>query len=258
MPDSASSAVVVLPAIVSWTWVLTRWSGRPNTTATTMSAGASSRTTNSSVGLRVNRMITEPMRPIERREQARDGLREHRADERHVARQARDELAHPVGAVEVERERDEPAEQLAPKLGHDPLPHHAEQVGLEEARDRLHDEQDQQADDQPIEPGRVDRPRPGWWPARPPSSRSADSSACWSCSSCSRSPASSRRTCSAWWGRRVVAQLRGELFGRLITLSLNYSAPSIGGASSCRACQRDVPSSPPLSTQTHPRSPLVS
>ena len=43
MPDSASSAVVVLRAIVSWTCVLTRWSGRPNTTATAIRAGASSR-----------------------------------------------------------------------------------------------------------------------------------------------------------------------------------------------------------------------
>ena len=64
IPDSASSAVVVLRAIASWTCVLTRWSGRPNTIATTMRAGASSRTTSSSVGLSVNRMMTEPTRPI--------------------------------------------------------------------------------------------------------------------------------------------------------------------------------------------------
>ena len=64
MPDSASSAVVVLRAIVSWTSVLTRWSGRPNTNATAISAGASSSTMSSSVGLSVNRMMTEPMRPM--------------------------------------------------------------------------------------------------------------------------------------------------------------------------------------------------
>ena len=64
MPDSASSAVVVLRAIVSWTWVLTRWSGRPKTIATAISAGASSSTTSSSVGLSVNRMMTEPTSPM--------------------------------------------------------------------------------------------------------------------------------------------------------------------------------------------------
>ena len=36
------------------------------------------------------------------------------------------------------------------------------------------------------------------------------------------SAASSRRTCSASSGERVVAQLRGELFGRLVTLSLDF------------------------------------
>ena len=64
MPDSASSAVVVLRAIVSWTWELTRWSGRPKTMATAIRAGARRSTTSSRVGLRVNRMITEPTRPI--------------------------------------------------------------------------------------------------------------------------------------------------------------------------------------------------
>ncbi len=64
IPDSASSAVVVLRAIVSWTWVLTRWSGRPNTMATAIRAGASNSTMNSSVGLRVNRMMIEPTSPM--------------------------------------------------------------------------------------------------------------------------------------------------------------------------------------------------
>ena len=77
-------------AIVSWTWVLTRWSGRPKTIATAINAGASSRTTSSSVGLSVNRMIDRADEPDERRQQARDGLGQHRAHERHVARQARD------------------------------------------------------------------------------------------------------------------------------------------------------------------------
>ena len=64
MPDRASSAVVVLRAIVSWTWVLTRSRGRPKTTAMTSSAGASSSTMNSSDGLSVNRMMIEPTRPM--------------------------------------------------------------------------------------------------------------------------------------------------------------------------------------------------
>ena len=51
-------------AIVSWTWVDTRWSGRPNTIATASRAGASSSATRSSVGLSVNRMRTEPMSPM--------------------------------------------------------------------------------------------------------------------------------------------------------------------------------------------------
>jgi hypothetical protein len=56
--------VVVLRAIMSWTWVLTRCSGRPKTIATTINAGARSRTTNRSVGLSVNRMMTEPTSPM--------------------------------------------------------------------------------------------------------------------------------------------------------------------------------------------------
>ena len=54
----------MLRAIVSWTWVLTRWSGRPKTIATAINAGASSRTTSSSVGLSVNRITTEPTSPM--------------------------------------------------------------------------------------------------------------------------------------------------------------------------------------------------
>ena len=64
MPDSASSAVVVLCAMVSWTCVLTRWSGRPKTIATAISAGARSSTMSSSVGLSRNRMMIEPTRPM--------------------------------------------------------------------------------------------------------------------------------------------------------------------------------------------------
>ena len=64
IPDSTSSAVVVLRAIMSWTCVLTRCSGRPKMIATAMSAGARSSTTSSRVGLSVNRMITEPTSPI--------------------------------------------------------------------------------------------------------------------------------------------------------------------------------------------------
>ena len=37
-------------------------------------------------------------------------------------------------------------------------------------------------------------------------------------------------------GERVVAQLRGDLFGRLVTLSLDFYAAG-GSASSCRGCR---------------------
>ena len=52
--------------------------------------------------------------------------------------------------MEVERERDEPPEQLTPELGHDPLTHDPQQVGLQEAAGGLDAEQRDQHDDQPI------------------------------------------------------------------------------------------------------------
>ena len=64
IPARASSAVVVLRAISSWTSVLTRWRGRPKRTATTMSAGARTRTRMSRVGERRKRMTTAPTSPI--------------------------------------------------------------------------------------------------------------------------------------------------------------------------------------------------
>jgi len=64
IPDRASSAVEVLRAIESWTSVLTRCSGRPNTIAITSSAGARISATASRVGLRVNRMMIAPISPI--------------------------------------------------------------------------------------------------------------------------------------------------------------------------------------------------
>ena len=134
MPDRASSAVVVLRAIVSWTWVLTRWSGRPNTMATTISAGASSSTTSSSVGLRVNRMMTEPTRPmtddsrlvtvwvsIVRTSVTSLDRRETSSPTRWLAWKSSDSVI-------------EPPVQLAAQLGHDALAHHAQQVRLDEAR----------------------------------------------------------------------------------------------------------------------------
>ena len=155
MPPSASSAVAVLWAIVSWTCVDTRWSGRPNTIATASRAGASSSATRSSVGLSVNRIRTEPMSPmsddssdvvvwvsIVRISVTSDDSRRH-------------ELADPVPAVEVERQAHEAREQLAAELGDDPLPHHAQVVGLDEPAQRLGEEQDQHPDDQAVEPGRV-------------------------------------------------------------------------------------------------------
>ena len=63
MPESASSAVVVERAISSWTWVATRWSGRPNASATTMIAGASTSTISSRLGLRMNRITIDPTSP---------------------------------------------------------------------------------------------------------------------------------------------------------------------------------------------------
>ena len=51
------------------------------------------------------------------------------------------ELADPVAGMEVERQGHEATEQLAAQLGDDPLTHHAEQVGLQEAADGLDHEQ---------------------------------------------------------------------------------------------------------------------
>ena len=62
MPLSASSAVVVLAAMASWTCVLRRRSGRAKTMATMTRAGARARMTSSSVGLSRNRMTMAPTR----------------------------------------------------------------------------------------------------------------------------------------------------------------------------------------------------
>ena len=145
----------MLRAIVSWTWVLTRWSGRPKTIATAISAGASSRTTSSSVGLSVNRMTTEPTSPmsddsrlvtvwvsIVRTSVTSLDRREISSPTRWLAWKSSDSVI-------------EPAEQLAAQLGDDPLPHHAQQVGLHEAADRLDAEQRDEHHDQAVEPGRV-------------------------------------------------------------------------------------------------------
>src|SRR3954453_129980 len=64
IPPSASSAVAVLCAMASWTSVLTRSSGRPKISATASSAGAARTATMSSVGLSVNRITMDPMRPM--------------------------------------------------------------------------------------------------------------------------------------------------------------------------------------------------
>ena len=91
----------------------------------------------------------------DRRQQLRDGLREHRPDDRHVVGQARDELADPMAGMEVERQRHQPPEQLAAQLGDHPLPHHAEQVRLQERAERLHAEQQEQHEDEPVQARRV-------------------------------------------------------------------------------------------------------
>ena len=57
--------------------------------------------------------------------------------------------------MKIERQRHEPPEQVAAELGDDPLPHHAEQVGLQEAADGLDQEQPEQDDDEAVQPGRV-------------------------------------------------------------------------------------------------------
>ena len=93
--------------------------------------------------------------PDDRRQQARDGLGQHRAHERHVVRQARDELADAPAGMEVERQGDQPPEELAAQLGDDPLPHHAQQVRLHEPTHRLDAEQPDEHHDQPVEPARV-------------------------------------------------------------------------------------------------------
>ncbi len=89
--------------------------------------------------------------PDDRRQERGRRLGEHGADEGHVARQARDELADPAAGVEVQRQRHEALEQLAPHLGDDPLPHHAQEVGLHEAAQRLGEEQHHEPDDQRVE-----------------------------------------------------------------------------------------------------------
>ncbi len=58
-------------------------------------------------------------------------------------------------AVEVEREGHEALEQLAAHPGDDPLAHGAQDVGLDEAAQRLGEEQDEQGGDQPVEPRAV-------------------------------------------------------------------------------------------------------
>ena len=83
--------------------------------------------------------------PDDRRQERGRRLGEHGADEGHVARETRDQLADPAPRVEVQRERHEAIEQLAPHLGDDPLPHHAQEVRLHEAAQRLRQEQDDEA-----------------------------------------------------------------------------------------------------------------
>ena len=54
--------------------------------------------------------------------------------------------------MEVARQRHEAPEQVSAELGDDPLPHHAEEVRLEEAADRLDDEQPEEDQDEAVEP----------------------------------------------------------------------------------------------------------
>ena len=145
MPDSASSAVVVLRAIVSWTSVLTRWSGRPNTIATAIKRRREQQDDEQQRRAEREQDDDRADEPDERRQQARDGLGQHRPHERHVARQARHQLPDPAAGVEVERQRHQPPEQVAAELGDDPLPDDAEEVRLEEAADGLDAEQAEQA-----------------------------------------------------------------------------------------------------------------
>ena len=53
--------------------------------------------------------------------------------------------------MEVERQGDQSAKEFAAELGHDALADDAQQVGLEETADRLHAEQPDQGEDQPIQ-----------------------------------------------------------------------------------------------------------
>ena len=135
--------------------MLTRWSGRPKTMATAISAGASSSATSSSVGLSVNRMTTEPTSPMTDDSSEVVVWVSIVRIERHVARAAATPAPRPGSGVEVERERHEAVEQLAAHLGDDPLPDDAEEVRLDEAAQRLGEEQDDEPDDQPVERRRV-------------------------------------------------------------------------------------------------------
>ena len=110
---------------------------------------------NSSVGLSVNRMMTEPMSPMS--DDSRLVTVWVSIVRTSVTSLDRRETSSPTLrlGVEVERQRHQPAEQVAPELGDDALADDAEQVRLEEAADRLDAEQPEQDEDEAIEAGRI-------------------------------------------------------------------------------------------------------
>ena len=87
-----------------------------------------------------------------RREQRGQRLREHRAYLGHVAREARDELAHPAAHVEVELERDQAIEDLCAQAGHDALADDAQRPGLGEAGHRQHERDAHEQEQDAVEP----------------------------------------------------------------------------------------------------------
>ena len=140
---------------MSWTWVLTRWSGRPKTIG---DGDQRRRQQQDHQQQRRAQREQDDHRADEadqRRQEAGDRLGQHRPHERHVAGEARHELAHAALAVEVQRQGHQAPVELTPQLGHDPFAHDAQQPRLDEAGDRLDAEQRHQDDDEPIEAGRV-------------------------------------------------------------------------------------------------------
>src|SRR5450759_2176012 len=154
MPESASSAVVVARASSSWTWVLTRWSGRPNAKAMPIRAGASTRTTSRSVGLSTNRMTIDPTSPTEAA--SRFVIVWVSIVRTCVTSLERRETSSPTRAwtwksSESVTSRAKSSDRIRATIRSPTTP----RIRLEEAPDGLHREEDDEEQDDPVEPGHL-------------------------------------------------------------------------------------------------------